>query len=356
MLNFSKSLIRKLLEYKTKIAYRNRTKLLFKNKKERSLILIFTPEHSNLGDHAIALAERRFLKAYFPTFNIIEISGRHYKFDWKHIKRYISKNDLILIHGGGFLGTLWIHNEKVFRNILSTFPDNEIIVFPQSIYFSKDEFGRRQMEISKKYYEGHSKLTLCVRDLSSLEFIKNYFSGVKNVLFLPDMVTYLNLSKPKRNRDGVILCFREDREKVFSKEQVKMIEDELNCKGVKFRYTCTISKYPVDINMRKLELEKKFEEFKTSKLVLTDRLHGMLFSAITGTPCIALNNISGKVKGGYEWIKYLRYVRFADNFEDIKKYINEFFQDENAYIYENTYLKKYFDILALKISSKLKGI
>ncbi len=40
------------------------------------------------------------------------------------------------------------------------------------------------------------------------------------------------------------------------------------------------------------ELNSKFAEFLSSGLVITDRLHGMIFAAITGTPCIALDNKS----------------------------------------------------------------
>ena len=38
----------------------------------------------------------------------------------------------------------------------------------------------------------------------------------------------------------------------------------------------------------------------------------MIFSAITGTPCISLNNINGKVSAVYEWIKELPYIYFID--------------------------------------------
>ncbi len=55
---------------------------------------------------------------------------------------------------------------------------------------------------------------------------------------------------------------------------------------------------------------KKWNEFSSVQLVVTDRLHGMVFSAITGTPCIALDNISHKVYGAYQWLSYLPYLRF----------------------------------------------
>ena len=86
--------------------------------------------------------------------------------------------------------------------------------------------------------------------------------------------------------------------------------DILNKYIVKF--TDTVVNKRININDRNEELDKKFLEFKTSKLVITDRLHGMIFAAITGTPCLAFDNSSGKVKGVFEWIKNINSIIFLD--------------------------------------------
>jgi pyruvyl transferase EpsI len=57
----------------------------------------------------------------------------------------------------------------------------------------------------------------------------------------------------------------------------------------------------------------KLDEFAKSKLVITDRLHGMIFSAITGTPCIVFANSNGKVEAEYQWIQSLPYIRFVSH-------------------------------------------
>ena len=48
-----------------------------------------------------------------------------------------------------------------------------------------------------------------------------------------------------------------------------------------------------------------------ARFVVTDRLHGMLFCAVTGPPCIALDNVSRKVSGGYAWLSHLPYIRLC---------------------------------------------
>ena len=47
-----------------------------------------------------------------------------------------------------------------------------------------------------------------------------------------------------------------------------------------------------------------FRSYSGCELVITDRLHGMLFSAITNTPCIVFDNSYGKISSLYDtWLK-----------------------------------------------------
>ena len=65
------------------------------------------------------------------------------------------------------------------------------------------------------------------------------------------------------------------------------------------------------------------QEFCSAKVVITDRLHGMIFAAITETPCIVFNNYNHKVEGTYQWIQYLPYIRFVNDVEDAEKHLHE---------------------------------
>ena len=47
----------------------------------------------------------------------------------------------------------------------------------------------------------------------------------------------------------------------------------------------------------------------------TDRLHGMIFAFITGTPAIVFSNNNHKIEGAYEWIKDCGYIYFIKNGE-----------------------------------------
>jgi pyruvyl transferase EpsI len=104
------------------------------------------------------------------------------------------------------------------------------------------------------------------------------------------------------------------------------------------------AEYSISVDRRDEELEKKFEEFRHAELIITDRLHGMIFAAITGTPCIVINSKSPKVKGCYEWIKDLDYIRFADNVEYIIDEYNKI--PKGIHVYQNNHLLHYYEELS----------
>ena len=71
------------------------------------------------------------------------------------------------------------------------------------------------------------------------------------------------------------------------------------------------------------EIQKKLEEFASARMVITDRLHGMIFAAITQTPCIVLDSLSHKLRGCYEWLSELDYIRFVDNIDELQQVMDE---------------------------------
>ncbi len=70
---------------------------------------------------------------------------------------------------------------------------------------------------------------------------------------------------------------------------------------------------------REAVVEEKLKEISEAKIVVTDRLHCMIASAITGTYCIAFDNLSGKVSGVYEWLRHLDYIKICKGMEEFEK-------------------------------------
>lgn len=307
---------------KSNLYYKNNIELLKDTNEEKRIILFCTPEHGNLGDHAIAIAQHKFLKENYPEIKVIEITSNFYLKKKEKIKKLIKNEDILIISGGGFLGSLWLNEEDIVRDIIKNFTENKIIIFPQTIFFEKNDFGKNELEKSKEIYRKHENLYITVRDKNSVYEAWKLIDKQENILYVPDIVLYLENIKfqqeIKKDTD-ILICLRKDKEKVIDNKIGNIILELKNRYSLK--YTDTVINSFILPDKRKEYVEEKILEFVNSKIVITDRLHGMIFAFLTKTPCIALNNSSGKVLGVYEWIKECGYIKVINDIEEIPKLI-----------------------------------
>ena len=310
--------------------------------------VIDTPEHVNLGDSAIVLAQFSFLeKCGIPRSDIKEItSSEHIKYD-KIIKKYIRPKDIIVIDGGGSMGDQWFAEEQKQRAILTDFPKNKVIIFPQTIYYSDTPFGHAEQEKSVPVYNGRAGLTLVAREKKSYDIMQTLYPATP-ILLTPDIVlsaTGAVLGVQKKKRNGTLLCFRTDEEQAMTQQERQTIEAYLQAKNSTYRFTDMYSDCPVNKENRRECVQKKINEFAAAELVITDRLHGMLFAALAQTPCIAFSNYNQKVEGTYAWIQYLPYIRFVKSVEEAKVAFTELKRIKNCK-FDNAPLAPYFEKLA----------
>lgn len=311
------------------------------NARKNDYILLDTPTHGNLGDHAIVMAEQQILFKKKRTYT--ELTAGQINFNEKWFARVTPSKKTILINGGGFLGSIWPVEEERFRRILRAFGKNKIIVFPQTVTFDLEtEKGQKYFEESRKIYSTHKNLTVFVREKKSFKFMNQYMPGVNTVL-VPDIVTYLDLELDEGDRNGVLFCMRSDREKNVKDEEFAQIYALIKRKysAQQIEYIDTVITKTVSINERESEVRKKLTQFKNAKLVITDRLHGMIFAAITNTPCIAMGNSNGKVKGVYEWIADNKYVIYVDGMKEFVTALDRLDLDQK-YQYNRNGLEKAF--------------
>ena len=289
-----------------------------RNKVERLYFIMATPEHGNLGDQAIVAAEIQYLnKIGIAQEAIVEIPESYYYNCKKLVKQYLCREDVIIINGGGNLGTLWENCDDIISDIVESFSNYKIICFPESCYYSTDYSGKKRLERNKQIYDGCKNLYITLRDKYSFNFFKQNFST--KVMYVPDIVLSLNYESARKKRKGILLCLREDKEGVLSKGQIDEIKDLLMVMDLQYKETSTLVPKKITRKNRDKLLYKKWEEFSSAELVITDRLHGMIFSIITGTPCMAMDNINRKVSGVYEWVKSLDYIQcVTDNNVEIE--------------------------------------
>lgn len=290
--------------------------------------ILDVPTPGNLGDQAIIEAEKKLLKNQWSDIKIVEVSS--YILDkpvlLNRLQKKIKKQDIICMQGGGSLDDRAWKVVTRFIQIFELFPDHQILVFPQTISFSQSERSQALLENLKKSVAKHGNIILFARELRSYECMKRFFPSAI-VYKTPDMVFYLSPEIKEISKKKKILCFlRQDKEKTLHKEDEKLLQRTLAFfTNYSVIYSDTVLKNRSKTRIknvywynRKFKLRKKWKEIQQSKLIITDRLHGMIFGYINHTPVILLPSLSPKIKGVYQWVSNCKSIVYLENIEKLK--------------------------------------
>ena len=288
-----------------------------------SVVVMGTPTHSNLGDQAIVYAQEQLLSDAGLNDIAFEIPRTTYERFHGHIDHLIRPHDLVIIDGGGNLGTLWPEENTFINTILNKFKNNHIVMFPQTAYYEDTPLGRITQEETAQVFSENPNIVFYSRDQPTYKLIKVLSLQTTNYL-VPDIVPYLELDDLHHERSGALLCLRSDKERVLEPKDAETLECFLRDKLSSVHNTSTLSATQfIGRARRSEELQAKWNEFASAKLVVTDRLHGMIFSAITGTPCVALDNVSHKVQEGASWLSDIPNIKVTTSAFEAKQAIQD---------------------------------
>lgn len=311
-----------------------------------------SPVYSNLGDSAILLAQLEFLRSVgWDRKQIKELTFNEYYQDREVVRKAIRNNQPIFGLGGGNMGNQWPKEERFRYDMLEDFPENPMVIFPQTIFFLPNS---KEAELSSvSYYNGRDNLIMVAREKKSLYIMQSMYPDT-NIQFTPDIVLSTSMEYfgvVEQERKGVLMCVRSDEEKIVDDNIWVELEGKLDSIAICHRRIDMYSDCSVTKENRAECVRKKMQEFCKAELVITDRLHGMIFAAITGTPCVTFSNYNYKVKGTYDWISYLPYIRYAETAEEAMQVIPELLQMKDCK-FDNGPLMPYFDKLAEIIKEK----
>lgn len=283
-------------------------------------ILIGTPEHDNLGDHAIAYAAKALISPIFHG-SVVEITEQQFLAHHRRIRKSIRSQDLVLIQGGGNWGNSYQYIEKIHRLILRDFRRQSIIVMPQTIYYTPDERGACSKNQDGILLKKCRDITFFFREKQSMAYFQENFPGIE-CRFTPDLVLSLN-GIGDCQRSGCLFCVRSDRESALSAGEKRALLSVLEQEGFQVNVTDTSNGIPVSPQRRREALQAKWKQFQSAEFVLTDRLHGMIISYITGTPCIVFGNYNHKVQAAYDVIsRYAQNICFIRTVQDLPEAIH----------------------------------
>jgi len=122
----------------------------------KKCVLLGLPYYYNIGDILIWEGTLQFLKSV--GCKCIKASSKE-TYDFPRIPSDVT----ILLMGGGNFGDLWKAEHTFRTNVIKAYPDNKIIILPQTIYYSDTSKAVDDAAI----YSKHKSLYIIARDNES---------------------------------------------------------------------------------------------------------------------------------------------------------------------------------------------
>ena len=322
----------------------------------RMILYCCVATHPNLGDLAQTMCTLEWLHENYPETSVAELSCRDFYFSncgmISVLKENVRPDDLIIFQSGYTMTGVSEH-EAMRKAIIDAFPDNRIVILPQTIFYQTKE----QKEWAINTYKDRSNLLLLARDRISFETAKDLFGATQMALF-PDIVTSLiGTRQYNYERKGVLFCVRDDWEQLYTKKEMKALMQNVG-EYTHVEQTDTTVRIP-DTEDRKAVrtlIDETIEKYSKYQLIVTDRYHGTIFSLIAGTPVVVLKTTDHKVITGAEWFApcMAGYIAVADTLEEAENLIPRMLEQPRKAVKSACFREKYYDQLKSLIESDRK--
>lgn len=276
--------------------------------------------HSNLGDMAQYYCIHAWILQNYPAVKLYEFEAdvvvdQHFGFV-ERLKSIWTKSDMIIFQSGYTTQDLGGVHDLMHRLIIENLPDAKILMMPQTIFFQNAE---NKLKTSKSYNKANNMLFLA-RDNISYKMAIEMFPDI-SVKSFPDIVTTLiGQFCFNYERNGILICRRNDGEKFYTEEQISQLKMKLSdLEPVSVSDTTIKKSYRTIRKNLKGFIEGTIADYSKYKLIITDRYHGTIFSLAANTPVIVIKTTDHKVTTGVDWFNgiYDNYVFKADSLEDV---------------------------------------
>lgn len=286
----------------------------------RNAVILLCPDYGNIGDLAIRYAQERYLEKTLPGYAVRSVPLRATYQTLRRLRSDLSRSDLVMTTGGGSMGDLYPRAQFGRMFVARYLKGQRIVSFPQSIIYSSEEARAKSGRREARALSRQADFVLCAREERSRKEMQAMFAN--RVIYSPDIVLSLvdevRSFQPAQRR-GALLMLRGDAEKCVTDRDARSIRASLEA-----RYASvtggdnTVADESIVAGAEADPFFAMLDDFRASEVVVTDRLHGMIFAVITGTPCVVLPNSNHKIRGTYEaWIKdKCPYVEFLDQVDE----------------------------------------
>lgn len=323
-------------------------------KERQKIVLLGTPYHSNLGDYAQTYCIEQMVKDQYAEYDFFSFEvSQQSDFDYSSlllaIRDKLTEKDTILIQSGMHLTDVYKNEQNLLRQALKVFRENRMIILPQTMFYMNDE--NKQSFLS--YMGEFDNVMFYAREQHTFEEAKKYLK-TGNVSMCPDVVHSLigRFQKYDFERKGILVCKRKDDDDILI--STSELKESLENLSMEIHWMDT----ELEISPSELKMDTAYilndivREMSKYQLVITDRLHGTIFSLIANTPVLLIGLKSDKVQANYEWYKnvpdILQYVDLIGNVSEIDEKVEGMLQKQYDYRLSDYFYKKYFDNFLLK--------
>lgn len=301
---------------------------------EKTCILVDAPYYDNVGDVLIWAGTRQYL--------IEQGINLRYTCSYRTCTfPNLPDSVTILFQGGGNLGDLYPEHNSFLQKIINKYPNNNIVILPQTIYF-------RDFELEQKFissFKAHGKIHLCARD----SFVFDHYSPLfgNKCSLVPDMAFYISKAMlivySRAIRKDTLFIVRGDSEALCSANSIttssigdvrdwptmESISHPINIGNRLFGKMISVMFSPYLIRCVSKtwdyyasiyfmsEMVKSGVKFVSPyRKVITTRLHGCILSCLLGKEVVLIDNNYGKNAHFYDtWLRDFDNVRLENQYE-----------------------------------------
>lgn len=319
---------------------------------DKKIFYFGIPTHNNMGDIAQTYCTEKWIKEHYPEYTLIEIITR-LSFDRKLVK-YMHKvmgQDDFIIFQSGYCTRENNDDHRMHLFMAKRFPNAKMIILPQTVKLQT----RSEINRTKKIFGKCTNLQFITRDSKSYAYAKEFLEEDKISLF-PDIVTSLiGRVETKSNRNGILVCVRNDDEKFYDDFEIDKMITELRMINKQVEKSDTNSEKSANEIYQSLETEIQgiIQYFSKFDCVITDRYHGTIFSLIANTPVIVVKTNDHKVTSAIEWFKDVydyNAIQFAESLSkavDLSNMIvsNRIRVNNKDFLYKQYFEKKLYNVI-----------
>lgn len=143
------------------------------------IAILDAPNQRNVGDSLIWAGEM----AYFERLGLrIRYVADLWSYDPAVVRRLLPSDGVVLLHGGGNFGDLWIGHQLFREQVAKDLPDRRIVQLPQSVFFGDPSRAKSANDLLSRHPDFH----VLLRDQLSMERSDDWLPDLQRT-YCPDM-------------------------------------------------------------------------------------------------------------------------------------------------------------------------